>query len=45
MLANFVSIPSSQAVIDVVVHVGVDTHGRYISGIHYDPQARWGDAA
>ena len=31
----------SRSVIDVVVHFGVDAAlGRYISGIHYDPEAR-----
>ncbi len=35
----------ARSVIDVVVHFGVDAGGRYISGIHYDPQARWREAA
>ena len=35
----------ARSVIDVVVHFGVDSSGRFISGIHYDPQARWRDAA
>jgi type IV secretion system protein VirB11 len=31
----------ARSVIDVVVHFGVDAaQGRYISGIHYDPEAR-----
>ena len=35
----------ARSVIDVVVHFGVDASGRFISGIHYDPQARWREAA
>ena len=35
----------ARSVIDVVVHFGVDAGGRFISGIHYDPQARWREAA
>jgi type IV secretion system protein VirB11 len=30
----------ARSVIDVVVHIGVDGGGRYISGVHYDPQGR-----
>jgi type IV secretion system protein VirB11 len=30
----------ARSVIDVVVHLGVDMAGRYISAVHYDPQAK-----
>ena len=35
----------ARSVIDVGVHFGVDAGGRFFSGIHYDPQACWRDAA
>ncbi len=35
----------ARSVIDIVVHIGVDAGGRFISGVHYDPQARWREAA
>jgi type IV secretion system protein VirB11 len=35
----------ARSVIDVVVHFGRDQDGRFISGIHYDPEARLREAA
>jgi type IV secretion system protein VirB11 len=35
----------ARSVIDVVVHLGVDATGRYISAVHYDPQAKLQGAA
>ena len=35
----------ARSVIDIVVHFGVDAGGRFISGIHYDPQARCRETA